>query len=336
MQIGLGLSIGGGTKPPAPAGPVDDITTSYDNLGGTGNRLGFLVFTTNIGIDWGYTASKHTFIDGDTSNVGYFSTTASNVGKYLRFDTRDPEGVVVDAIRLKQSSNATYGSSEVQGSMNNTDWTTLRTSFTLGGSTEHEVTFTNTTRYRSYQLIGVSGNYSGSPYIKEIDLKISKHKYQLASCSWVTGDRTAAISMTGSDVTVAWGRPRNEILNGSLSGTLWWLETGTNNVGKKFVFDFGTAKLVNAGRLYIPGSTGGNIGTWQWKKSSDGSLWTNIGDPFVIQMEGLPGSGSYNIWYYFQQLHQHREASRYLAMECTVNPGAQTEEWGELEFFQET
>lgn len=150
--------------PPA-SGPV---TPSYANAGGTGNRTGIITVTQ---------ASLNVFvnptilIDGNTSGAGsYFNGTPD--GEWIKFDFGTAK--VIDEAKFYQSNSATHGTWKLQGSADDSSWSDVGTSFTFGGTTLQTITELNgnTTAFRYYRFIKVSGTTNGGPWTYELEFSI--------------------------------------------------------------------------------------------------------------------------------------------------------------------
>ncbi len=148
-------------------GFVDTTGSSYLRKYGTGIRTALITVATNITC----AGSIDTIKDGVQANVLYF-TTQTAVDKYLSFDFS--EAITLTEATWTQHRTESHGTWKWQGSSNNTDWTDIGSSFTLGGATTQYQTELNgnTTAYRYYRLLGVSGNINSGPYIYEVDFKI--------------------------------------------------------------------------------------------------------------------------------------------------------------------
>jgi hypothetical protein len=66
-----------------------------------------------------------------------------------------------------------HGTWKWQGSNDDSSYTDIGSSFTLGGSTTQTQTELNgnVTAYRYYKLLGVSGTCTDTPYLEEIEFK---------------------------------------------------------------------------------------------------------------------------------------------------------------------
>ncbi|MBX3172487.1 MAG: hypothetical protein KF760_34105, partial [Candidatus Eremiobacteraeota bacterium] len=111
-------------------------------------------------------------LNGTSSNDFYWNSVAI-AGTYVRFDFKAP--VLLTEAKWLQSTASTHGNWQWQGSQDASTWTNIGSTFLLGGSTSQTLTTlsANTTEYRFYQLVGVSGTCSSSAYLYEVQFKIS-------------------------------------------------------------------------------------------------------------------------------------------------------------------
>ena len=148
------------------------MATSYTNPGGSGSRNSIVVATSNIAGD-PTKLIDGSFATGATGSTSW--TLQSVVGKYLRFDFNGLGAKpIIDEAKWYQDATSTNGDWKWQGSNDAVLWTDLGASFTLGGvATQTHTTLNgNVTPYRYYQLVGVSGNCSGVPWLEEIEFRI--------------------------------------------------------------------------------------------------------------------------------------------------------------------
>lgn len=102
------------------------------------------------------------------------------------------------------------------------------------------------------------------------------------SCSpaYVTGDRTASITVATSGFTVDSGTVNN-LVDGAIAAdaasAIAWSCSGLDNTGAYIRFDFGVGASVkiNEAKFYQSGTQ--SHGNWKWQGSNDASAWTDIG-----------------------------------------------------------
>jgi hypothetical protein len=95
-------------------------------------------------------------------------------GQWIRFDFGS--GKIINEFKFYQSSAVAQGTWKVQGSNDNSAWTDIGPTFTLGGGTDPAVITaisSNATSYRYYRIIKVSGSTNAGPYTREFEFKIS-------------------------------------------------------------------------------------------------------------------------------------------------------------------
>ena len=151
--------------------------TSYTNSGGTGDRTALISASSTITFTFGAVSN---LIDGNSSTdpAVWFATPQSTAGLYMRFDFSTAR-LIDEATWTVQYplGGRTHGYWKWQGSNNATDWTDIGSSFELVASTDespqtHTELNGNVNLYRYYQLIGVSGVFSGACYLLELTFKI--------------------------------------------------------------------------------------------------------------------------------------------------------------------
>lgn len=149
-------------------------SASYANSGGTGNRTGSITTTSN-GTGWRDNGGNESeMVNGNLTGVTWWASGGSNSGMWLKFDFGSGNTKVIQEAKWYQSTSDSHGTWKWQGSNDNSSWTDIGSSFTLGGATTQTQTSLsgNTTAYRYYKLAAVSGSASGNPYIYEIEFKL--------------------------------------------------------------------------------------------------------------------------------------------------------------------
>lgn len=81
-------------------------------------------------------------------------------------------GKVVTGYRLFQDRTEDHGTWVAEGSNDNTNWTGIGSSFTLGGARVSKTTWANSTSYRYLKLRQTSGSTSNLPWVREIEFLI--------------------------------------------------------------------------------------------------------------------------------------------------------------------
>ena len=156
----------------------------YSNPCGSGNRTALITMATTM-TNHGYITQ---LIDGiNVSGTLWWELANPITGLYLRFDFGVGVSKLITEAKWYQSAADTQGIWQWQGSSNGTSWSNIGNTFTLGGSATQTITelSANVTGYRYYQLLGVSGQSSSSPYLYEIEFKID---------NWILGSGLGQIT----------------------------------------------------------------------------------------------------------------------------------------------
>lgn len=148
----------------------------YSNTGGQGDRTASIVVTIDDTLITSGTPSN--LVDGasgsnTTDSITYAASDATGL-VVARFDYGIGKRKIITEATWTQSATSTHATVKWQASNDLLNWTDIGSSFTLGGATSQVQTELSTNRsgYRAYQLIGVSGSMSGSPYVHEVTFKI--------------------------------------------------------------------------------------------------------------------------------------------------------------------
>lgn len=164
-------------KPVASAGAAGGCTTGYGNTGGTGDRTGIISV---IGVDqFSLSSINSHLVDGDktTDNDWWSAGTMADSNDMVKFDFGEGHTVLITEVKYYQSGTASHATVQWGGSnvLNAAygDFTTIGSSFTLGGvATQTQDLSANTTEYRYYALLGISGANTTSGYVYEFEFKI--------------------------------------------------------------------------------------------------------------------------------------------------------------------
>ena len=181
---------------------ANNVTTSYGNTGGVGNRSSLITVTSNISI---LSGSVATLVDGSLSN-GLWPNNQGASGKYFRFDYGAGASKVINEARLSLNGPTTLGTWKWQGSNDGTNWSDIGSSFSMDGVDPVVMTSMagNTTGYRYYQLLGLSGTLNSDyRYMQEIIFSIGDaavvHTYDLTTvCAAVSAVSTPILAVTRS------------------------------------------------------------------------------------------------------------------------------------------
>ena len=181
----------------ATAAVAEDI--SYTNSGGSGARTALISITNTISFNAGVNA----LIDGSQANSIWFGG-EDVTNKYIQFDFLNVgAATVVTEATWYQSGAQAEGTWKWQGSQNASSWTDIGGNFTFSAATEVMTTLSgNTTAYRYYRMLGISGTTSSGPYQREVEFKIGTAAIA-ATFSSRLGVNTA--TPTGTIEAKSWG-----------------------------------------------------------------------------------------------------------------------------------
>ena len=145
--------------------------SSYLTAYGYGNRTAWMTLTNSGSIMTG-TMNNLINLTWNTTGLYWNSTTVAN--KWLKFDLGEGNALAFNEAILFQTKTTAQGNWKWQGSNNDADWTDIGGTFALGGMLKQVMTDLNgnTTEYRYYRLLGVSGSSSWTPYLIEIIFKV--------------------------------------------------------------------------------------------------------------------------------------------------------------------
>lgn len=145
---------------------------SYNYPGGLGDRSASITVTSSVGLF--STGNASGLVNGniyDTSQ--YFGAGLDASSHWIKFDFGAARKIT--EAKWFQSGAASHGTWKWQGSNDDSSYTDVGTSFTLGSVTPqaHTSLTGNTVAYRYWKLVGVSGTTSSSPYINECEFKLN-------------------------------------------------------------------------------------------------------------------------------------------------------------------
>jgi len=115
-----------------------------------------------------------------TSN-GVYINTAAVAGIWIKFEF--PGALVVTEATVYQDVASSHGTWKWQGSNNDSNWTDIGASFTHGGLTTNVYTslLANTTAYKFYRMIGVSGTGDNSAWQTEWEFQTDGNNFTAVS-----------------------------------------------------------------------------------------------------------------------------------------------------------
>jgi hypothetical protein len=118
-----------------------------------------------------WSATLQNAVNGSNANDLYSSPNGQNIAgaTYLKFDLGAGNEAIIDAIELEAHSNGIVDNGStwrVEGSNDDATWTDLSGTITsglatgiiTGSATAENFSFANTTSYRYYRIVGISGN----------------------------------------------------------------------------------------------------------------------------------------------------------------------------------
>lgn len=145
---------------------IGDAAGSARDALESGDRQSLIVESTTATLGGGSVAN---FIDGNlTTEVLYFNNAQST--REIKFDLGS--GKIVTGFHWLQGTTASHGTWLIEGSNDDSSYTTLDSGFTLGAVNPTRRTFSNSTAYRYIKLRQTAGTTSSGPYLLEIDIKI--------------------------------------------------------------------------------------------------------------------------------------------------------------------
>ena len=269
------------------------MSQSYSNSGGTGLRFFIVISATNLTLGGGGISSPSYLLNGNTTEHACWFPNGAASGKYVKFDFGSPR--LVTEAKWYQDNSTSQGTWKWQGSNDDSTYTDIGSSFTLGGATVQTQTQLNgnATSCRYYQLVGVSGSTSDSPYTFECEFQIDAISNSVFDYGnpYGAGDRTASITVTQSQVSghgeVFVGRsgsldPTMNLLVDNLnlvgsgaSALSFRTDLGAGASGRWIKFEFPTYVIIDQMRWMQ--DTTDSHGTWKMQGSNDGSTWTDVG-----------------------------------------------------------
>lgn len=249
------------------------MATAYTNYLGSGKRIGQFALVTDFAVG---SRDPNYLVDGNTTSSSFWFDAQDVAGKSLEFMiVGSPR--VVDAFKIyKQSSTGTQ-SFKFQG-YDGSAWTDLHTFNWPTASGATEFTFTNTTAYRRYRFLGVSGNITTAS-LYEVEFSTD------AASAYEIGDRSSIITVTSSGFTNGGGTDVQALVNGGEANNTtdsWYPNNGQAVSGSSIIkFALAAAQKFVAAKIRTNSSGSGDNGTWKWQGSNDDSTWTDVSRPFL-------------------------------------------------------
>ncbi|MEK7398513.1 MAG: hypothetical protein AAB116_16400 [Candidatus Poribacteria bacterium] len=143
---------------------------AYTSPYGTGDRRSVITATVS-GLTFG-AGNVTNLIDGVT-NAGPYTSHANITGDWLKWDFT--ASIILTEITFKKQNwaSSVYGTWQAQGSHNDSSWDNIGSAFAIDNGTAGVSVLTalsgNTTAYRYYRLLGVSGAWAQTSDIFEFE-----------------------------------------------------------------------------------------------------------------------------------------------------------------------
>lgn len=190
------------------AGLSDALETpDYGNDGGTGDRTSMITVSTSAIVASGIAANLVDGATGSTTSDSLKFSASDVADHYLLFDFAPGAGRLITEATWKQSTTATHGTWQWQGSNDATTWVDIGAAFTLGGATSQTQTelASNDRGYRYYRLLGVSGTASATPWIQEVEFELGRTVINAVSIIPTSGTAGQVLVKTSdADYEAAW------------------------------------------------------------------------------------------------------------------------------------
>lgn len=262
------------------------MAQSYANSGGSGARQYLIPIKTTCHLGNGGIRSPFYLVDGTLGNNIWFDSQVS--GQYLLFDFGQPR--IIDEAKWYQDNSSSQGTWKFQGSNDNSSFTDVGTTFTLGGSTTQTITAINgnTTAYRWWKLIQTAGSTTSSPYTKGIEFQIDSLDTSVTQYgnTYGVGDRQSDITISQSqtaghgDILFGTGTSNDPSLapfvdNANIVNILEYKSTNLAVTGKWIKFHFPDYRVIDQIRWWT--TTDIAQATWKLQGSNDNSTWTDVG-----------------------------------------------------------
>lgn len=233
------------------------MAQSYSNIGGNGPRTAIITTTTTATLGAG---SISILVDGAQANGLWFS--AGQSGREVKFDLGTAR--LITEATWYQDAIGTHGTWQWQGSPDNSAWTSIGSTFTLGSPATQVITTLsgNVTPYRYYRMLQTAGTTTSSPFLREAEFSIDA--VASTNTAWNPADLSNVTLAGGNSVATAgagsgWVRGVDPLS----AGKYYWEYTYTLVASNSFNcgIALGTANLASgpaAGTAYV-GRLAGDI-----------------------------------------------------------------------------
>jgi len=265
---------------------IDPIKYTTNNLGGAGPRRSVFGVTSTLPRDSGSSSRSMTLLlDGTTtsdSGKPYMTNGTAASDKTLTFEILGLPRVITGYLWY-QTAPVSPIEFAFEASNDGSTWITLSAGDTMRGSGGNDpwlVRVKNATAYKWYRLREVGGTWNDSN-IRQVEFIISGTDDEV-------GNRLSSITAT-TNITGASGTDIGNLVDGAYgtnSSDSWWPDTSQSASGLNIAYQFDTPRVVKYARVETSGYTG-DLGTWKWQASDDGSTWVDIGSPFTWSVTNI-------------------------------------------------
>jgi len=171
---------------------------------------GFTPSGTSTNVDNVWFDGATVYSDGSDEDWYFPNSNANTPSNIISIDMGSSYNKVINSFRLYLGNGIGCGVWKFQGSNDNSNFTDLLSSFTWQGTSGSgqsfysDFDFTNTTKYRYFRFVGVSGNISSSPYQNSIMLKEASITQTVSATGNFTGTTITApssVSEMGAIIT---------------------------------------------------------------------------------------------------------------------------------------
>jgi hypothetical protein len=203
-----GYTVTTGSGYVSPATVATAYGTVAPNAGGTGDRSASITVSASSGLI--ASGSAVNLVDGsltENTSDSITLTGSRSVGSlpdFIRFDFGVGASKVINEAKWYRTDTANYGTWKWQGSNDASSWTDIGSSFTLGGATTQTDTAmsANTTGWRYYQILGVSGTTAAANWHREVEFKIADSPIGTQNMTLITTSQTTSSSVGNGRVLI--------------------------------------------------------------------------------------------------------------------------------------
>lgn len=248
------------------------------------------------------TGAATNIVAGDFSSTFMNPSAQTATDLEIKFDFGAGQSwLLTGAIAYGHVSMA-FGTWKWQGSDDDSSWTDIGSSFTLLTDDDNQINMSsqlsgNTTAYRYYRLVGVSGSVTGGFPMWEMLLRVGDDNETppgTPSTAYVTGDRSGSITLAETIPETAGSDGVGALIDGDTT-TADFIWSGTTtfrqlDVLEYIEFDWGasTERIIDEARFYM-GAVPTASSEWIWFGQPDGEThWESIGEPFTINDTNFP------------------------------------------------